>query len=420
MASTCAIAAPDDPASLAGPPLSRPEGLAPWSAASVAGIKHSHKFQFSPVNASSDGWRSAIYASQFRASCDRLLLVEDDLTKAGLGFTAKLWGVALLVAMRDNRVLVEVRMVKEGNGTRADGFERPRWCDRAPFTLQCLYEAWTHCPLPGPNATVVRPGGRPLKVAKWPHDEPYVRTGIGRIHRQGMFWYGAKSNAAREAGRFLFRPRRWIVDIADCVMLQARLTPRNFLNVHIRYSVEKSKEGQRLGVSLPDLEAYDVIAETLASDLGVRKVFLQTASPLALERFQQFTASHGLKLSYTNNTRSQNDAWGGWKGGLEMEQAAVAAINAHIGAQSVASVTPDLSLWTLFLSWTYGADGQSVASSSFCCGEHCKKMKSGSGAMTIFSAPNVFDEKGLPTLRTRCRERGREAKIKKSGHGGEA
>ena len=88
----------------------------------------------------------------------------------------------------------------------------------------------------------------------------------------------------------------WVVDIADCVMRQASLTPHSFLNVHIRYSVEKSKEGQKLGVALPGLEAYDVAAETLADDLGVRKVFLQTASPVALERFVQFA----MTLAMTN------------------------------------------------------------------------------------------------------------------------
>jgi len=408
MASACPIAVPDDPASLAGASLSRPEGLEPWSAASLAAIKHTHKWQFAPRNTTEDGWRSTVYASQFRASCDRLLLVEDDLTKAGLGFTAKLWGVALLLAMRDNRVLVEVRMVKEGNGTRSDGFERPRWCDRPPYTLQCLYQSWTHCPLPGPNATVVRPGGRPLKVARWPHDEPYVRTGLGRIHRQGMFWYGARSTAAREAGRFLFRPRPWVRAIGDCVMAGARLTPGNFINLHIRYSVEKSKEGEKLGVSLPGLPAYDYMVSALANDLGARKVFLQTASPLALERFSSFAASNRLELAYTNNSRSQNDAWGGWKGGLEMEQAAVAAINAHIGSQSVVSISPDLSLWTQFLNWVHGADGAPMVWSSFCCpAEQCKARitRGGSNSMQLVATPRVLGGEGLPTTRAKCKER---------------
>ena len=406
MASSCAIDVPQDPASLYGPPPSRPENLLPWGQPQLAALTHTHRWQFSPRNESTDGWRSAIYASQFRSSCDRLLLVEDDLTKAGLGFTAKLWGVALLVAMRDNRVLVEVRMIKEGNRSRSDGFERPRWCDRPPFTLQCLYQTWTHCPLPGPNATIVRPGGRPLKVARWPHSEPYVRTGLGRIHRQGAFWYGARSNAAREAGRFLFRPRPWVTAIADCIMRGAGLRPGGFVNLHIRHSVEKTKEGTRLGVALPGLPAYDVVADALARDLGTRKIFLQTASPVALARFASFAVANRLELAFTNNTRSENDAWGGWQGGLEMEQAAVAAVNAHVGAQSAVSVSPALSIWTLFLGWVFGGDGQPMSASTVCCpAATCRHTtKGGSNSLEIVAAPAVF-RAGLGETRKQCFER---------------
>ena len=193
MGTNCPIAVPDDPARLSELPFTRPANIDAWGGVEyLASLKQTHKWQFSPKNETIDGWKSAIYSSQFRANCDRFLLVEDDLTKAGLGFTAKLWTTALMVAMRDNRVLVEVRMVKMGNKTRSDGFERPRWCDRPPYTLQCLYQTWTHCPLPGPNATEIRPGGRPLNMKRWPHDANIIRTGLGRIHRQGTFWYGAR------------------------------------------------------------------------------------------------------------------------------------------------------------------------------------------------------------------------------------
>ena len=94
--SSCAFDVPLDPASLIGPPTARPEGLLPWGSGELEPAEllhkrnHQHRWQFSPHNESADGWRSVIRASQFRPSCDRLLLVEDDLTKAGLGFTAKL------------------------------------------------------------------------------------------------------------------------------------------------------------------------------------------------------------------------------------------------------------------------------------------------------------------------------------------
>ena len=377
----------------------------PWSHEDLVGIKHTHRWQFSPENQTADGWRGAIYASQFRASCDRLLLVEDDLTKAGLGFTAKLWSVALLLAMRDNRVLVEVRMVKVGNATRPDGFERPRWCDREPFTLQCLYAPWTHCPLPPPDANVTRPGGRPIKVGRWPHSEAYVRTGLGRIHRQGLFWHGARSTAAREAGRFLFRPRQWVKDVADCVMRDRGLAPQRFLSVHIRHSVEKHKEGQKLGVSLPELPEYDTLSSALAADVKTNQIFLQTASPVALDHYAGYCAKHGLVVSFTNNSRSENDAWGGWQGGAEMEQALVAAVNAHVGSQAAVSVSPDLSLWTHFLSWVFGPTDAELGTVRVCCPPaKCHSLRGGSHVSQLIGASAlVRGGGGLVQTRAGCK-----------------
>ena len=416
-ASTCRIDVPEDPASLLGPPLQRPLDVGQWGPGHVGALRHAHRWQFSPTNATNDGWAAAIRASQF-GNCDRLLLVEDDLVKAGLGFTAKIWAAALLVAMRDNRVLMEVRMVRP-NATavvtthnltkiRQHPFERPRWCDREPFTLQCLYMPWTHCRLPPADATVIRPGGRPLKVSKWPHDEPYVITGLGRIHRQGVFWHGARSSATREAGRFLFRPRPWITATADCVMRDAGLEPRRFINMHIRHSVEKQAEGARLGVSLPGLDAYDSVGWSLLKDAGTRKLFVQTASPVALLRAISFSAQHQLQLSYTNNSRSENDAWGGWKGGSEMEQAAVAAINAHIGSKALVTVSPELSLWTNFLSFSFGEDGQRIASKSVCCPlERCKgtATRGGSHMLNLCASPALFAPGRLTETHSACRWR---------------
>ena len=415
-ASTCKIDVPEDPASLLSPPLERPLDVGPWGADYVRALRHSHRWQFSPINTTNDGWAAAIRASQF-GNCSRLLLVEDDLVKAGLGFTAKIWTAALLVAMRDNRVLMEVRMVRP-NATvevkhnltmvRQHPFERPRWCDREPYTLQCLYMPWTHCQLPPADATVIRPGGRPLKVNKWPHNEPYVITGLGRIHRQGIFWHGAKSAATREAGRFLFRPRPWITAAADCVMREAGLEPRGFINVHIRHSVEKQAEGARLGVSLPGLDAYESLGLALSKDAGTRKLFVQTASPVALLRAISFSAQHQFHLFYTNNSRSENDAWGGWKGGSEMEQAAVAAINAHIGSKALVTVSPELSLWTNFLLFSFGEDGQRIASKSVCCPlEHCRGSitRGGSHMLSLCASPELLAPGKLQETHNTCRMR---------------
>ena len=416
MASRCAITVPADPAELTGLPILPPADLIPWGPQHVTALHHEHRWQFSPANHSEDGWAAAVRASQF-GNCSRLLLVEDDLTKAGLGFTAKIWQAALLIAMRDNRVLMEVRMVKQHYNAspgedprvamrRSQYFERPRWCDREPFTLQCLYQPWTHCKPPPIGATIIRPGGRPLKTNKWPHNEPYVITGLGRIHRQGLFWYGARSSAQREAGRFLFRPRRWIQDVADCVTRDAGLTANGFVSMHIRHSVEKTAESQRLGVQLPSLEAYGVLSQALADDLGTRMVFVQTASPTALEHIVSVGRKHGLTLVYTNNSRSDNDAWGGWNAGAEMEQATVAAVNAHIGSRALASVSPILSLWTNFLWITYGLDVQSPARTTLCCdeGTRCSKMRVGSRTFDVFLQPSHHHANALGATRKVCRE----------------
>lgn len=228
-------------------------------------------------------------------------------------------------------------------------------------------------------------------------------TGLGRIHRQGSFWYGAKSNAVREAGRFLFRPRPWVTALADCVMQDAQLLPQRFLSVHIRHSVEKQQEGARLHVALPGLEAYNVMSVALAADLGVRKIFLQTASPEALNAFAAFCGRNGLELSYTNNSRSENDAWGGWKVGAEMEQSTVAAVNSYIGSRAAASVSPELSLWTHLLSWTFGPDGQPFASTRICCPHECRIQHSGSNMMEVATAPSVLGS-AMQRMRKDCRE----------------
>ena len=47
-----------------------------------------------------------------------------------------------------------------------------------------------------------------------------------------------------------------------------------------------------------------------------------------------------------------------------MEQAAVGAINAHIGSQAGVGVGPELSIWTHFLAWTFeGLPGQTIGAS---------------------------------------------------------
>ena len=84
-------------------------------------------------------FRKEIHANQFPADltrCNRSLILYDDAMAAGLGYTARLLGRALLVAVREQRVLINAP------------HPTARWCGRPPYTLACHYEAWTHCPMP--------------------------------------------------------------------------------------------------------------------------------------------------------------------------------------------------------------------------------------------------------------------------------
>ena len=64
-----------------------------------------------------------IVRHQFPSVCHgRFLAVEDDLVRAGLGFTADMLSRLLYTAMLDRRILIEVR-TKSKN---------PRWCTTPP------------------------------------------------------------------------------------------------------------------------------------------------------------------------------------------------------------------------------------------------------------------------------------------------
>jgi len=188
-----------------------------------------------------------------------------------------------------------------------------------------------------------------MKLGTWPHNAPVVRTGLGRIHRQGQIWYAAARSPVTAAAQFLFRPRPWVRAIGDCIMRTAGLAPQRFISIHIRHSVEKAQEGKKLGASLPSLKAYHPLARALARDLDTRKVFLQTASPDAVADFSAFAQQNNLEVSYTDNPRSEHDAWGGWLAGSEMLQAAVGAVNAYISSCAAVTGSPGISLWTDFL-----------------------------------------------------------------------
>ena len=81
-----------------------------------------------------------------------------DLLQQGLGFTLTFWVSALLVAVRNGRVLIEVpvdntwppppRGASPNRSRAVLGTGTPRWCGVPPYTLQCFYADWSHCQAP--------------------------------------------------------------------------------------------------------------------------------------------------------------------------------------------------------------------------------------------------------------------------------
>lgn len=115
---------------------------------------NSNVFMYSPqIHSAADAAdaQAVILANQFPSDpnrCERALLIFDDAIGTGLGYTSRLLFVALLVAVKERRVLMPVP------------HKLNRWCSRPPFTLNCFYEPWTHCQMPF-NATA--------RASKWNH-----------------------------------------------------------------------------------------------------------------------------------------------------------------------------------------------------------------------------------------------------------
>eukprot|EP00966_Prymnesium_polylepis_P012156 279160-Prymnesium_polylepis.1 len=106
---SCSMAPPGDllpDASPAAPTAGRPANMSDieWCRRDRTDRVRS----FSPRHPAADGWMGAIWANQFPASCERFLLVEDDMAEKGLGSTANYLVVGLLYALRQNRVFLEI------------------------------------------------------------------------------------------------------------------------------------------------------------------------------------------------------------------------------------------------------------------------------------------------------------------------
>ena len=303
--------------------LKRPADVLPWNASNLSAYPQhmSRKLVFGPVgNFSSGEAYDVIRASQFRARCDRLLVLSDDRDHMGLGMMARVLMSALLWAVRIDRVLVEAPLAN---------VSRARWCDRPPYTLQCFVQPWSHCrpparpPLPVWNAQQAQPGGQF-------GDEPVVHVTMSMLTR-GEIWMGVMSSAYGAAIRFLFRPRPWIHALGNCVMRSAGLRPLNFVSVHVRDSPEKREELWRFGKQrVPEMQEYlNPIRAMCPTHLHV-----QTANAEALAALEEFATGEGIRIAYTENARPGHDSWGGWNASQTMENGIVAFVNLAIGAQA--------------------------------------------------------------------------------------
>ena len=186
--------------------IRRPDSILPWSESNMSGLAHSNSMLFSPTEISADGWYNAMRASQFPSECRRYMLLEDDLDTAGVGWTASMLSVALALAVRDGRVLIEQQVNSSwGHRTaeqrvrnkRGHGL-RPRWCTRPPFTLQCFYRPWTHCA--APSEAEMAAAAVPGEPNKYRRDTAHAN--VVKVKLSWIADSGARSGwARRRSGR---------------------------------------------------------------------------------------------------------------------------------------------------------------------------------------------------------------------------
>ena len=347
----------------------RPRWVASWGPANLSALNFTHREAFRTRDEPpSDGWASAIWANQFPEHCQRFLLVKDDLWTAGLGVTVSHFANALLLALRDNRVMIEVPAVPRhnismhsrpnssmpwwcgGNCQWNDG--RPRWCDRPPYTLSgCFYQSWTHCTVQTGAERALPPNPKHFSWKSWPHESPVVAISTTWLAKAWRLWMGVHGVVAKPAAvHFLLRPRTWVSQLAACTMHAARLRNRRFLSVHIRLSAEKQAEMAKMtNAVLPPAAAYCDLATDVAARLRLQHVFVQSANAAAIANFTSCARSRGLEVSFTRNARSEHDSWGGILKGAEMLQAVIAAVNAAVSSHAAALMSPPESAMTNLL-----------------------------------------------------------------------
>jgi hypothetical protein len=321
----------------------RPKDLQPWGAANFSELVFHHSRLFVPKNAKPpDGWIDGIYASQNPANCTRFLLLENDVSHAGLGMQARFILQALLLAVRDQRVLLEIPS-SHPNRSKL-------WCDCPPYTFECVFEPWSYCPAPDLERAkaagqITSPKVR-FPYGFWDTNLPVAKVGIDWIRKSQRLWQGRTTWFSGDVhgvvSKVLFRPRPWVRRLSKCTMREYGLVERRFAALHIRESVEKQKE---LGKKLPSYASYETIAETMMHEYNVSHLFLQTASPGALSELTRWAHATRTVLAFTHNPRGEHDSWAGWKSGRQMLEATIAAVNLHIASKAIVFVGIASSMW---------------------------------------------------------------------------
>ena len=321
----------------------RPKHLQPWGAVNLSQMVFHHTRLFIPKNAKPpDGWFDSIYASQNPANCTRFLLLENDVSRAGLGMQARFIVQALLLAVRDRRVLLEIPS-SHPNRSKL-------WCDRPPYTFECVFEPWSYCSAPDLERAKVAGQITSPKVrfpySFWDTNLPVAKVGIDWIKKSQRLWQGQSTrfsgNVDGVVSKVLFRPRPWVRRLSRCIMREYGLREGRFAALHIRESVEKQKE---LHLRLPSYASYKAIAETMMHEYNVSHLFLQTTSPGALSELARWAHATRNGLAFTHNRRGEHDSWAGWKSGRQMLEATIAAVNLQIASKAVVFGGIASSMW---------------------------------------------------------------------------
>lgn len=357
-----------------------------------------------PASFDSKQWTEVIKASQHSTECSRLLLVEDDFARKGLGFSSLTWADVLLLAMQHNRVLLEVPVSATFAREELTGVAGPRWCTQPPHTLQCFYDVWSQCQVPDPLLHVApRTNARKGNASRWPS---LKRLPNASVVRAKLSWlrispllnkrrsYASESAFLSAAVRFLFSPRRWVRALGTCVMNATGLHRHRFISLFIRGSDEKWKEMSQHGHRPPEWSDWCWVVRRLVVGLGPawQRVHLQTSSGDAARFFAQFATQEKIVLAMTKNRRTSHDLWGGWSTDNEtiMSQATSAAVNQYIGSQAGIFISPVASAWTTFM-LRHMQPAQTVA--SMCC--NCRE-KDIIGSLDLLAAASTS---ATPSLR---------------------